>query len=109
VSSTSKILLPSELAGVTPIWWRDTAPAAANPLPQAPPVTFAPSPALTEPEQERIEREAYQKGFSDGKKLGKEQAAAEGQPVLERMTRCLSELSALRPRMRREAEKDLVK
>jgi flagellar assembly protein FliH len=109
MSSTSKILLPEELGGVTPIWWRDTVPTAANPLPQAPPAIFPPSPAMTEPERERIEREAYQKGFSDGKKLGKEQAAAESLPVLERLSRCLSELASLRPHMRREAEKDMVK
>ncbi len=109
MSSTSKILLPSELGGVTPIWWRDTIPAPPMAAPQPPPAIFPVTPAMSEAEREKIEREAYQKGFSDGKKLGKEQAAAEGLPVLERLSRCLSELSALRPRMRREAEKDLVK
>jgi flagellar assembly protein FliH len=109
MSSSSKILLPEELAGVTPIWWRDTVTAAANPLPQVPPIAFPSAPAMAELDRERVERESYQKGFSDGTKLGKEQAAAETQPVLERLSRCLSDLSALRPRMRRDAEKDLVK
>jgi flagellar assembly protein FliH len=111
VSSTSRILLPDELAGVTAIWWKDTVSAAANPAPPPAAVVFPPPPppALAEAERERIERDAYQKGFSEGTKLGREQAAAEGLPVLERLSRCLSELSALRPRMRRDAEKDLVK
>jgi flagellar assembly protein FliH len=108
VSSTSKVLLPEELASVTPIWWRDS--IAAPPIQLARPAQLTSTPAATAPEdRERIEREVYQRGFADGKTLGKEQAAAELQPVLERLSRCLSELSALRPRMRRDAEKDLVK
>jgi flagellar assembly protein FliH len=107
VSSTSKVLLPEELSSVTPIWWRDSVVAPpAQPTPPAQPVA---APAAAPEDRERIEREAYQRGFADGKALGKEQAAAEVQPVLERLSRCLSELSALRPRMRRDAEKDLVK
>jgi flagellar assembly protein FliH len=107
VSSTSKVLLPEELASVTPIWWRDS--AAAPPIQLAAPAPPI-SPAAAAPEdRERIEREAYQRGFTDGKTVGKEQAAAEVQPVLERLSRCLSEVAALRPRMRRDAEKDLVK
>jgi flagellar assembly protein FliH len=107
VSSTSKVLLPEELASVTPIWWRDS--VAAPPSQLAPPAPPADAPAPAPADRERIEREAYQRGFADGKTLGKEHAAAEVQPVLERLSRCLSELSALRPRMRRDAEKDLVK
>ena len=107
MSSTSKVLLPEELASVTPIWWRDS--VAAPPSQLAPPAPPADAPAPAPADRERIEREAYQRGFADGKTLGKEHAAAEVQPVLERLSRCLSELSALRPRMRRDAEKDLVK
>lgn len=109
MSSTSRILLPEELASVTPIWWRDTAAPPASQPPRTPTPIFAPNPPISEQERERIEREAYQRGFAEGKKLGQEQAAAEAQPALERMSRCLSEISALRPSMRREAEKDLVK
>jgi flagellar assembly protein FliH len=113
VSSTSKVLLPEELASVTPIWWRDYVAAPpvqlAPPAPPAPPV-IAPSLSAEDREHtERIERDAYQRGFADGKTAGKEHAAAELQPVLERLSRCLSELAALRPGLRRDAEKDLVK
>jgi flagellar assembly protein FliH len=109
VSSTSRILLPEELASVTPIWWRDTTAPPASEPPRAPTPIFTPNSSLSEPERERVEREAYQRGFAEGKKLGQEQSAAEVQPVMERLSRCLAELSALRPGMRREAEKDLVK
>lgn len=109
MSSTSRILLPEELGSVTQIWWQEKGVAApAQPI-RPPSPAFAPNPALSDAERERIEREAYQRGFTEGKKLAQEQAAAESQPVLERLTRCISELSSLRPRMRREAEKDLVK
>jgi len=127
VSSTSKILVPEEHASVTPIWWRDSRQAPVNESreeavkeeSEEPPVpefgqaqTHASMAAhgahLEESERERIEREAYQRGFSEGKNLGKDQAAAELQPVLERLSRSLAEIAAMRPRMRREAEKDLV-
>lgn len=117
MSSTSKILVPEEHASVTPIWWRDSRQAPVNETREAPvkeQPEEPPIPPLThnahldESERERIEREAYQRGFAEGKNLGKEQASAELQPVLERLSRCLAEVAALRPRMRREAEKDLV-
>ena len=58
---------------------------------------------------ERIEREAYQRGFAEGQAVGKNQAAAEIGPVIERLSRSLAELGSLRSRIRRDAEKDLLK
>jgi flagellar assembly protein FliH len=60
-------------------------------------------------ERERIERESYQRGFSEGRVIGREQAAAELQPVLDRLGRTLGELSSLRSRIRKDAEGDLLK
>ena len=60
-------------------------------------------------ERERTEREAYQRGFNEGKGVGREQAAAELQPVLDRLARTLAELSSLRSRIRKDAEGDLLK
>lgn len=95
---------------MAPLWWQESgrAPAPQHLRPAKPAAPVA-SNGLSDAERERIEREAYQRGFAEGKNLGKEQATAEVQPVLERLSRSLSEVSALRPRMRREAEKDLVK
>jgi flagellar assembly protein FliH len=59
-------------------------------------------------DRERIEREAYERGFAEGKALGKDQAAAELAPVLDRMGRSLASLSALRSRIRKDAEKELL-
>jgi flagellar assembly protein FliH len=60
-------------------------------------------------ERDRAEREAYQRGFNEGKGVGWEQAAAELQPVLDRLARTLAELSSLRSRIRKDAEGDLLK
>jgi flagellar assembly protein FliH len=108
MSSTSRVLRDDELSAVTPIWWRDHTPKRESP---PPPRKETPKPhaAPVEVDRERIERDAYQRGFADGSGVGKEQGSAELQPVLERVSRCLIELSTVRGRMRREAEKDLVK
>ena len=111
MSSTSRILREDELTSVTAIWWRDSggAPAAApepKPQPETPVAAPAPAPQI---DRERIDREAYQRGFSEGSSLGKQQAGAELQPVLERLGKCLAELASMRSRMRRDGEGDLVK
>jgi flagellar assembly protein FliH len=109
VSSTSRVLLPGELASVMPLWWQESGPPPAQPA--LPPAQSSPALGniLSVADHERMEKEAYQRGFAEGKNAGKEQAAAELQPVLERLARSLAEVSALRPRIRREGEKDLVK
>jgi flagellar assembly protein FliH len=109
MSSTSRVLRPDELGAVKPLWLRDSnsAPVAQNPEPRAQtPTAGSPPP---EADRERTEREAYQGGFSEGTALGKQQAAAELQPVLERMGKCLAELASMRSGMRRDGERDLVK
>jgi flagellar assembly protein FliH len=115
MSSTSRVLRADELSVVTPMWWRDTAPAATPAAPEASqPQKAKPAPAARQDpapsaDRERIEREAYQRGFAEGKALGKDQAAAEIQPVLDRLGRALADLSSLRSQVRRDAEKDLLK
>jgi flagellar assembly protein FliH len=105
-SPTSRVLRREELSEVTEILWKSTSTA-----PPSPAVKPAVEPKLyvEEPGRESREREAYQRGLSEGVTIGKAQAAAEIQPVLERLGRSLAELSALRPRIRRDAEKDLLK
>ncbi len=60
-------------------------------------------------ERDRIQQEAYHRGFTEGKNVGREQAAADLQPVLDQLGRSLASLSSLRSRIRGEAEGDLVK
>jgi len=60
-------------------------------------------------ESDRIEQEAYHRGFTEGKAVGREQAGAELQSVLDQLGRSLATLSSLRSRIREEAEGDLLK
>jgi flagellar assembly protein FliH len=114
-NTSSRILRTEELSAVSPIWWRDSAPAPAPRVYQQRDTGTSEEShaAEVEPgvrqEVERIEREAYQRGFSEGKGVGREHAAAELQPVLDRLARTLAELSSLRSRIRKDAEGDLLK
>ncbi|HSR06405.1 MAG TPA: FliH/SctL family protein [Bryobacteraceae bacterium] len=60
-------------------------------------------------DRERIEQEAYQRGFAEGKSVGQQQAKSELQPVLDQLGKSLATLSSLRSRIRSEAEGDLLK
>jgi len=54
-------------------------------------------------------REARQAGFREGEAAGRSAAQAELRPALERLARTVEELAQLRPRLREQAEKDLVR
>jgi len=113
-STLSRVLRPEELPSATNIWWQEAS-VAQRPPQSIVSRTEATAPANPEPagerniEIEQLEKEAYHRGFSEGKGVGRQQAATELQPVLDRLTRSLAELSSLRARIRKEAESDLVK
>jgi flagellar assembly protein FliH len=48
-------------------------------------------------------------GFREGEAAGRTRAATEIQPVMERLARSIEEIGQLRPRLRREAEADMVR
>jgi flagellar assembly protein FliH len=52
--------------------------------------------------------EARQTGYREGEAAGRSQAAAELQPVLEKLAHSIEEIARLRPRLVREAEAELV-
>jgi flagellar assembly protein FliH len=118
-SSSSRVLRGDELSEVTSIWWRDAGPAPPLPqeifvsreaaVPAAAPTAHNPVAPETARDVEKIEQEAYQRGFSEGRGVGRDQAKAELQPVLDRLAKNLAELSSLRSRMRKDAEGDLLK
>jgi flagellar assembly protein FliH len=54
-------------------------------------------------------KESYQRGFSEGRNVGHEQALAEIQPVMDRLSRSLADLATVRSRVRKTAESDLLK
>lgn len=51
---------------------------------------------------------AHAAGLREGEEAGRRRAAAEIQPAVERLARSAAEISAMRGRLRREAEADLV-
>lgn len=108
MSSSSRVLRADELGVVKPIWWLDRGAGQAKDERKPPIEAHKPPPPVAEGERERIERDAYQRGFAEGNTVGKEQAAVEVRPMLERLSRTLAELASLRARMRGEAERDLV-
>lgn len=54
-------------------------------------------------------RETREVAFRDGEAAGRAQGQAEVRPVLEQLARTVKELAALRPRLRQEAEEDLIR
>jgi flagellar assembly protein FliH len=60
-------------------------------------------------ESEQRIREAHAAGTREGEAAGRARAAAELQPVIDRLGRSIDELAGLRARLRSEAEADLVK
>jgi flagellar assembly protein FliH len=56
-----------------------------------------------------ILRQARDAGFREGEAAGRAQAQAALHPVLESLARTIQELAALRPRLREQAEGDLIR
>ena len=54
-------------------------------------------------------REAHQTGFREGEAAGRSAAQAELRPVLERLGSTIEELARLRPQLREQAERDLIR
>ncbi|HTQ54207.1 MAG TPA: FliH/SctL family protein [Bryobacteraceae bacterium] len=65
-------------------------------------------PAEWEQQAARRAAEARQEGLREGEAAGRAQAAAQLQPVLEKLAHSIADIGALRPRLMREAEAELV-
>jgi flagellar assembly protein FliH len=52
---------------------------------------------------------AYQRGLQEGEAGGRQQAAVQIQASLERLARTVEEIASIRPRLRHDAEEDVVK
>jgi flagellar assembly protein FliH len=104
-NTSSKILRDGDLAAVTPMAWRSTVTPPPAPRPtRAPAIDAGPS-----GDQDEARKESYQRGFSEGQKIGHDQAVAEIAPVMDRLSRSLAELATVRSRVRKTAESDLLK
>jgi len=101
---SSKIVLPGGKNDVGPVQWRKVGATAAKDSAADAAVQMA---ELEARYQQKV-REAHAAGAREGEIAGRNRAAAELQPVIERLTRSIQEMANLRARLRREAEADVV-
>src|SRR4051812_48787126 len=98
---SSRILQPDDPRATAPLKWRrvgspEVKPTAADP----PKPDWRAQLAELEAQCEKRAREARAAGLREGESAGRDRAAAEMQPVVERLSRSIDELAALRPRLR---------
>ena len=114
---SSRILPPDDSGDVAPLVWRrippagGTAPAGgAAPAANAPPPPDdAPRLALLQQQAEQRARESYAAGLREGEAAGRSRAAADLQQVVDRLVRSIDEIATFRPRLRAEAEADMIR
>jgi flagellar assembly protein FliH len=107
---SSRILPPEDNREVAPLVWRRIPSgggqaAAAN----DPPPDDAQRQALLKQQSEQRAREAYAAGLREGEAAGRSLAAADLQPVIDRVARSIDEIAGFRPRLRAEAEADVIR
>ena len=107
---SSRVLPPDDNPDVAPLIWRRVSPIGGE-LPTAgePPPDDGQRLALLQQQSEQRARESHAAGLREGEAAGRSRATADLQQVIERLTRSIEELAALRPRLRAEAEADLIK
>ena len=103
-----------EDSGAEPVVWRQMhangpARTAVDDEPTGPPVPDAAAriAAIQQQAEQRV-REAHTAGLREGEAAGRQRAAAELQPAIDRLARSVAEIGGLRSRLRAEAEADLV-
>lgn len=109
---SSRLLLPGDPREPERIVWRQVGGAARDKAVEAD-TAAAPGGterlAALEKEHEQRVRAARAAGLAEGEAAGRSRAAAELQPVLERLARSIEEVGRLRARLRREAESDMLR
>ena len=104
-NTSSRILRSGDLSTVSPMAWRSTETPPPAPRPSRAPAVDAGN----SDDSDGARKESYQRGFSEGRNIGHEQALAEIQPVMDRLSRSLADLATVRSRVRKTAESDLLK
>jgi flagellar assembly protein FliH len=105
---SSKVLRPGDPGQVSPVVWRRVGSAESPGSSREPAEDLAVRLAQMEVANQQKVREAHAAGVREGETAGRNRAAAEMQPVVERLARSIQEISNLRARLRREAEADVV-
>ncbi|HEY1341958.1 MAG TPA: FliH/SctL family protein [Bryobacteraceae bacterium] len=106
---SSKVLPPDEQGAASPMAWRQV----GVPASKGGPAGFCRDPggglAEFQRQTETRIREAHSAGVREGEAAGRVRAAAELQPVMEKLARAIEELATMRPRLRRDAERDTIR
>ena len=108
---SSRLVPQDDPRQVEPMAWRTVGPEQAGGSIFAAGSEHVP-PAGGAVAERRIEQrihEAHAAGQREGEAAGRNRAAAELHPVIERLARSIEEIAGMRSRLRREAEKDLVR
>jgi flagellar assembly protein FliH len=107
---SSKVHQNDEASGVEPLVWRQmhaSGPARTGVDSEEPPDSRQRLAQLQQQYEQRA-REAHACGVREGEVAGRQRAAAELQPVIDRLSRSIEEIGGLRSRLRAEAEADLI-
>ena len=105
---SSRVRLPEGDHPASPVVWRqvraDVSPIAAQMQEDL-------RAQMSRVEQQCVERvhEARATGLREGEAAGRSHAAAEFQPLIERLSRSIDELAHMRPQLRKDAEGDMLK
>jgi flagellar assembly protein FliH len=113
---STRVLGKDASAAAPPMLWRQSSsPPAGPPSAQSPGAGPQSDSATLQRRIAELEREAqaesaaaYQKGLRDGDAKARAQNAAELQAALEQMAKAVRDMAAIRPRLRGEAEADVV-
>jgi flagellar assembly protein FliH len=106
---SSKLFRLAAGTTATPIEWRETGPVAA--LVDAGATTHDPErpPEQSEAHWRKAVEEARSAAYREGEAAGRERAAAEVRPLIDRLAHAVEELALLRPKLRKEAETDMLR
>lgn len=106
---SSRVLPPDGPHEVSLPSWRQPVPNAPGANSAAARPDAAAQIAQIQQQCEQRVAEARGAALREGEAAGRSRAAAELQPVMERMARSIADLAQFRPNMRREAEADMIK
>jgi flagellar assembly protein FliH len=106
---SSRVLPPDGSHDVSLPAWRQVQPQDGPGAKQAAQRDFEARLAQVQQQCEQRVAEARAAALREGEAAGRSRATAELQPVMDRLARSIEEIAQLRPRLRREAESDMVR
>ncbi|MEO8368119.1 MAG: FliH/SctL family protein [Candidatus Solibacter sp.] len=107
---SSKVRQSPEDSAASPVIWRQmhaSGPARTG-VDAGPPPDVSDRLAEVQQQAEQRVREAHAAGLREGEATGRQRAAGELKPAIDRLARSVEEMGGLRGRLRAEAEADLV-